>query len=92
MTNKSVTIIDIRIKGTNTISHDIIPKPRLQRKFNNIAKISATQILINATVYIPFMVSITICVIEKTRYINAGGHICFSTIYIILRKKGFPIH
>ena len=53
MTNKSVTIIDIRIKGTNTISHDIIPKPVLQRKLRRIVNTNVTHIFKKAVLNMP---------------------------------------
>ena len=56
---------------------------QLYRK-KRIVKIKATQILIKAVLYNPFIVSITIWVIEKTKYINAGVHNSENTITYII--------
>ena len=67
----------------------MIPKPLSHKKFNNIVNTIVTQIFTNATLYIPWTVSIPTWVKENTKYIKAGGHIFFKTIYIMLRKNLF---
>ena len=75
------------MNGTNTINHEIIPKPWVQRIFNNIVK---TIIIINlkkAVLYKFLNKSIIICTSENTKYNNAGGHKLFKFIYYILYLK-----
>ncbi len=74
---------DIKINGTKTIIQDTIPKPFIHNKFNNNVKNTMTINLMRETLYNPLYVSIMICVIEKTKYINAGGHIDFKKFNII---------
>ncbi len=69
------------------MNHDTIPKPLLQRKFKRTVKIRATHTLMKAVLNIPWNVSIITCVIEKTRYIRAGGHRLAKAIYTMLGKK-----
>ena len=84
--NSILTITVININGINTIIHDIIPIPFSHNAFNNKVHINMTINFINAVLYKPLNVSIIIWVVEKTTYINAGGH-NLNAIYIMMRKK-----
>uniref|UniRef100_A0A6C0CQX3 Uncharacterized protein n=1 Tax=viral metagenome TaxID=1070528 RepID=A0A6C0CQX3_9ZZZZ len=61
-----------------------MPKPLAQRLFNKTTNNKDISNLNIAVLYCPFTVSITICVTEKTKYTNAGGHNDENAIYIIL--------
>jgi hypothetical protein len=78
----------ININGTKTNIHEIIPKPRLHKIFNNSVNIIMIQNLKNAILKSPLNKSIIICVSEKHIYIKAGGHkLSIKAIYIIYGKK-----
>jgi hypothetical protein len=84
--NNMATITDIKIKGTNTIIHDIIPIPDWHRAFKSIVITIITIALKNAVLYSPLKVSIIIWVNENAIYINAGAH-KFSIYFIILYEE-----
>ncbi len=71
-TISNVTIV-IKIKGINTIIHDIIDNPRLHIMFKSNVNISITTLLKNAVLYIPLNMSIMIWVIENATYNRAGA-------------------
>ena len=58
----------------NTINHETIPKPWVQRMFNNIVNTSIIINLKKAVLYKFLNKSTIICTNENTKYNNAGGH------------------
>jgi hypothetical protein len=63
--NRITTITDMKIKGINTIIHDIIPIPAWQSAFKRMVIIIITITFKKAVLYNPLKVSIIICVREK---------------------------
>jgi hypothetical protein len=80
--NKMLTITLIKINGSKTNIHEIIPKFFSHNKFNNKVIIIVIINFIIAVLYNPKYMSIIIWITDINKYINAGVH--SSDIYTIL--------